>query len=150
MRLALDKARAARRPDAHELIIGSDQVAVLGDTILGKPGNAMANRSQLQAASGQTVDFYTGICLLNTATDSHALQVSPFQVRFRNLSAAEIACYVEREPAFDCAGGFKCEGLGISLFESMHGSDPTGLVGLPLLALCTMLRQEGLDPLLAT
>jgi len=148
-RLALQKARATIKPNTHELIIGADQVAVLDEQILYKPGNAPANKAQLRAASGRKVAFYTGVCLLNTATDSHALKVSPFEVRFRKLSAAEIDRYVEREPAFDCAGGFKCEGLGISLFESMSGPDPTALIGLPLIALCAMLRREGMNPLLS-
>ena len=157
-RLSLMKARAVRPklgaagsgrgyPAPAELIIGSDQVALLNGKVMGKPGSIEANIEQLRAAAGRKVRFLTGISLINTATEAERVEVVPYSVRFRNLSEEDIAHYVAHEPALDCAGGFKCEGLGISLFEALSGPDPTALVGLPLIALCKLLRQQGMDPL---
>jgi 7-methyl-GTP pyrophosphatase len=147
-RLAEAKARAvaARHPDA--LVIGSDQVAVLDGRALGKPGTAAATERQLSSASGRIVEFLTGLCLADTRSGRVQVEVVPYRVRFRTLSGAEIEAYVAREKPFDCAGGFKAEGLGISLFESMEGADPTSLIGLPLIRLCVMLRRAGVDVLL--
>jgi len=146
-RLAEAKARsiAPHHPDA--LIIGSDQVAVLNDTILGKPGNLTANIQQLSAAAGRRVTFLTGLCLLNTETDGADVDVVPFSVLFRKLTPQQISNYVTREKPFDCAGGFKSESLGVVLFERMEGEDPTALVGLPLIRLVTMLARQGMDVL---
>jgi septum formation protein len=146
-RLAAQKAAGGHIGAADELIIGSDQVAVLEGRVLGKPGNAAANCEQLSAASGKTVAFFTGVSVLNTASGRATTQVVPFAVRFRSLTRAQVEAYVRKEPAYDCAGGFKCEGLGIALFESMDGADPTALVGLPMIALCRMLRAHGIEPL---
>ena len=146
-RLAAAKARGASLPGKAELIIGSDQVAVLEGIVLGKPGSHAANKAQLIAASGKTVIFHTAVCLLNTRERVERTEVVRYAVKFLDLSEAQIERYLAIEPAWDCAGGFKCEGLGISLFESMSGADPTALVGLPLIALTGLLRQQGLDPL---
>lgn len=143
-RLAEAKARAvaARRRDA--LVIGSDQVAVLDDQVLGKPGSRERAIDQLRAASGRTVRFLTGLCLLNSATGHVQLEVVPFDVTFRELDDEQIARYVDHEQPLNCAGSFKSEGLGIALFARMDGGDPTALIGLPLITLVSMLAREGL------
>ena len=144
-RLAEAKARAVahRYPDA--LIIGSDQVAYCGETRYGKPGTRANALDQLRSMSGKTVIFHTGLCLLNTATDRCHRRGIPTEVRFRELSDAEIQRYLDREDALNCAGSARSEGLGISLLEALRGDDPNALVGLPLIALCEMLRAEGLN-----
>jgi len=143
-RLAIAKARAlAQRFPAH-LIIGSDQVAELNGKHLGKPGNRENAIAQLTACSGKTVNFYTGLCLFNSATGEYQSLVEPFAVTFRHLTNEEIERYVDAEQPFDCAGSFKSEGLGIALFESLNGRDPNALVGLPLIALCEILRRVGI------
>ena len=147
-RLAAAKARAGRGERRDALIIGSDQVAVIGDRILGKPGSHERAAAQLRAASGRRVSFLTGLALLDTRDDALCTEVVPFHVRFRALGDAEIEAYLEAERPYDAAGSFKSEGLGIALFEAMEGEDPTALVGLPLIRLCTLLRAAGLDPLL--
>ena len=146
-RLAEAKARAcaAQFPDA--LIIGSDQVAVLDDEILGKPGTHENAVQQLCAASGRQVDFLTGLCLLNSQTQQAQIKVVPFSVKFRVLSEQQIENYLLCEKPYNCAGSFKSEGLGICLFEKMDGDDPNALVGLPLIELTTMLSTEGVDVL---
>lgn len=144
-RLAVAKARAvaARWPDA--LIIGSDQVAYLGDEIFGKPGTAERAIAQLQRMRGQRVIFHTALAVLNTRSGQVQIEGVPTMVRFRALSDAEIARYVARELPLDCAGSAKSEGLGITLLEAMQGDDPTALIGLPLIALSRMLRAEGVS-----
>ena len=149
-RLAQAKARSGAEGEHHALVIGADQVAVLDEEILGKPGSAEANRRQLQRAAGRRVQIFTGLCLFATQSRRAAVEVVPFAVQFRKLTIEQITAYVEREQAFDCAGGFRCEGLGSALFERMEGSDPTALVGLPLLSLTQMLAREGVDVLLQT
>lgn len=146
-RLALSKARALKEQYPNALIIGSDQVAWLDGKQLHKPGNAANNRAQLAASSGKTVTFYTGLALINTTTDREQVCVERFETRFKHLNAQQIAYYVEKEKAFDCAGGFKMEGLGIALFETMRGDDPNSLIGLPLIRLCELLTREGVDVL---
>lgn len=149
-RLATEKARSVAAREADALIIGSDQVAVLDGEALGKPGGAEANRRQLARASGRRVEFLTGLCLLNAANGRAQVDVVPCQVQFRVLTPEQIAAYVRRERAYDCAGGFRCEGLGTALFESIQGTDPSALVGLPLMRLVAMLAEEGVDVLLQT
>ncbi|MDX1432431.1 MAG: nucleoside triphosphate pyrophosphatase [Gammaproteobacteria bacterium] len=146
-RLAEAKARevATRAPGC--LVIGADQVAVLEDRILRKPGNAEVNRAQLLACAGRHVEFHTGLALIHADSGRAQTGTVLYTVRFRALGAAQIERYVAREQAFDCAGGFRCEGLGIALFASMHGDDPTALMGLPLIALTDMLAAEGVDVL---
>lgn len=144
-RLAAEKARAvaAAWPDA--LIIGSDQVAYLGDQVFGKPGTESRAVAQLQQMSGQTVVFHTALALLNTRSGRLQTAGIPTRVRFRTLTEAEIRRYVAKEQPLDCAGSAKSEGLGISLLEALSGDDPTALIGLPLIALSRMLRAEGLE-----
>lgn len=144
LRLSQQKAEAvaACYPDA--LIIGSDQCAVLGEQVLGKPGTHAKATEQLRASSGNTVQFLTGLCLLDSRDGSLQLDMIPFSVDFRVLTAAEIDNYLRREQPYNCAGSFKSEGLGISLFKRMHGDDPSALVGLPLIRLMEMLRLHGL------
>ena len=143
-RLCEEKARAIGASRAG-LIIGSDQVATTGDDILGKPGSHEKAVEQLQYLSGKRVCFHTGLCLLNTETDSADVDVVPFTVQFRQLQDSQIERYLRAEVPYNCAGSFKSEGLGITLFESMQGDDPTALIGLPLITLTTMLRKSGIS-----
>jgi len=149
LRLATSKARAlaARHPDS--LIIGSDQACICegASTIIGKPGNFENARQQLVAASGRSVSFHTALVLLNTATGKQQYTHDVFTVRFRELTDAQICSYLQLEQPWDCAGSFKAEGLGIALFAGMSGNDFHSLIGLPLISLCGLLRQNGLDPL---
>ena len=147
-RLAEAKARSGAATAGDALVIGADQVAVLDGEIVSKPGDADTNRHQLERAAGRRIELFTGLCLLSAPSGRTQVEVVPFAVHFRPLSRAQIAAYVERERAFDCAGGFRCEGLGNALFERMEGSDPSALMGLPLLALTRMLANEGVDVLL--
>lgn len=146
-RLAEAKARAVAAREPGALIIGSDQVAVLAGEILRKPGNAEGNRAQLAAAAGRCLEFHTGVCLVHADSGRAQVSVVPVEVRLRALTSDQIARYVEREPAYDCAGGFRWEGLGIALFEHVRGDDPTALMGLPLIRLTQMLAAEDLDVL---
>jgi len=147
LRLAEAKARAVakRHPDA--LIIGSDQVAVLGEQILGKPGTHDKAIEQLRAASGQRVIFQTGLCLYDSRSNTAQLDRVPFAVQFRHLSDEQIEHYLQRERPYNCAGSFKSEGLGIALFERMQGEDPNALIGLPLIQLVSMLETAGVQVL---
>lgn len=142
-RLAEAKARAVAPGHPDALVIGSDQVALLDGTVVGKPGTPAAAAAQLRRASGRAVTFLTGLCLLDTARDAAAVVVEPFAVHFRTLDEARIERYLERERPFDCAGSFKSEGLGIALFERLEGDDPTALVGLPLIRLVSLLGRAG-------
>ena len=144
-RLAELKARtaASRYPDA--LIIGSDQVAVLDNTIIGKPGSHENAVRQLQAASGKKIIFYTGLCLLNSRTGKTQTEAIPYTVVFRQLSRQQIENYLKKEQPYNCAGSFKSEGLGIALFERFEGEDPNTLIGLPLIRLTDMLEQEAIN-----
>ena len=141
-RLAEAKARAvaAQRPGA--VVIGSDQVADLDGTVLDKPGTVSAAHGQLAASSGRDVVFHTAVCVIDAQGDA-LVHVDETRVTFRTLSPTDIERYVERERPLDCAGSFKCEGLGITLFERIVNEDPTALVGLPLIATSRMLRKAG-------
>ncbi|MFO3903743.1 nucleoside triphosphate pyrophosphatase [Enterobacter hormaechei] len=149
VRLAQEKAKslAARFPD--HLIIGSDQVCVLDGMITGKPHTEENARQQLLKARGSIVTFYTGLALYNSSTGHLQTECEPFDVHFRHLSEQEIDDYVRKERPLNCAGSFKSEGLGIALFDRLDGRDPNTLVGLPLIALCQMLRREHYNPLMA-
>jgi septum formation protein len=140
-RLALAKARAVaeRHPDA--LVIGSDQVCALGDTILGKPADAAAARAQLAAQSGQVVSFHTAVAMVGIAAGCWRQHLDETRCRFRVLDTTEIADYIAAESPLDCAGSFKIEGLGIALFERVESVDPTALVGLPLIWVAQALRE---------
>ncbi|MBG0553632.1 septum formation inhibitor Maf [Enterobacter hormaechei] len=146
-RLAKEKAQSlAVRYPAH-LIIGSDQVCVLEGEITGKPYTEQIACQQLLRARGSIVTFYTGLALYNSASGHLQTECEPFDVHFRHLSEQEIMDYVRRERPLNCAGSFKSEGLGIALFDKLDGRDPNTLVGLPLIALCQMLRREECNPL---
>ncbi len=147
LRLAEAKARAVAPAYPQALIIGSDQVAIANGKIYGKPGTHERAVAQLQELSGQSVNFYTALCLYDSRNDSRQICGVPTQVKFRSLSNSEIEHYLAREPAYNCAGSAKSEGLGIALLDSLSGDDPNALVGLPLIALCAMLRQAGMNPL---
>jgi septum formation protein len=142
-RLSEAKARAIGAT-CKGLIIGSDQVATTGDDILGKPGTHEKAVEQLKYLSGKRVCFHTGLCLLNTETDTADVAVVPFNVQFRQLEDSQIENYLQADKPYNCAGSFKSEGLGITLFERMEGDDPTALIGLPLIKLTTMLRKSGI------
>lgn len=151
MRLSELKASAIARkyksdPDGS-LIIGSDQSAVLNGTILTKPGNYENAVKQLTAASGQRIVFHTGLCLLNTLTGNKQSICEPYTVVFKKLSQQTIERYLKKEEPYNCAGSFKSEGLGITLFEKFEGEDPNSLIGLPLIKLIIMLKQEGFEVL---
>ncbi|MDF2180486.1 Maf family nucleotide pyrophosphatase [Neptuniibacter sp. CAU 1671] len=140
----LAAAKAAKVAESHKdaLIIGSDQVAVLGSEILGKPGTHERAVEQLQKLSGQTVTFLTGLSLLNSKTGRYHTEVVPFKVIFRSLTDVMIENYLRAEKPYNCAGSFKSEALGIVLFEKLEGEDPNTLIGLPLIRLVRMLEQE--------
>ncbi len=146
-RLAEAKARAVadRFPDA--LIIGSDQCAVLGEGILGKPGTHEAATRQLLASSGQRVVFHTGLCLLDSDSGETQIDDILYTVHFRRLTEGQIEGYLQKEQPYNCAGSFKSEGLGSALFQRMEGDDPSSLIGLPLIRLVEMLRAAGVDVL---
>ncbi|KTC23823.1 MULTISPECIES: nucleoside triphosphate pyrophosphatase [Pseudomonas] len=144
-RLARHKAEALAASHPGHLIIGSDQVAVLGEQILGKPHTFEKACEQLLAASGNHVTFLTGVALLNTQSGHCEVDCVPFTVHMRELDLPRIERYLRAEQPYDCAGSFKCEGLGVSLFQSTHGCDATSLVGLPLIRLVDMLLKEGVS-----
>lgn len=139
----LARAKAARvaslAPEA--LVIGSDQVAELGQQMLGKPGDHANATRQLRAASGKQVHFHTAVCLL--ADGFTRVHTDLTTVRFRQLEDAQIERYLLRERPYDCAGSFKAEGLGIALFAGIDSTDPTALMGLPMIWLCQQLLQQG-------
>ncbi len=143
LRLAQLKSRAvaAQFPDA--LIIGSDQVALLGEQQVGKPHTHENAKKQLQAASGHAMVFHTALCLYNSRTGNMQARAVPIRIQFRTLSDAVIERYLLAEQPYNCAGSAKSEGLGIALIERFEGEDPNALVGLPLIALVDMLQQEG-------
>jgi len=145
MRLAVAKSIDAGAGLADALVIGSDQVAELDGTLLEKPGSVERASAQLQACSGRAVSFHTALCVFDTHSGQRHTHLDLTRVHFRALQPDEISRYVEREQPLDCAGSFKCEGLGISLFERIDTSDPTALIGLPLIALAKLLREAGLS-----
>lgn len=143
LRLAEAKARAVADAYPDALIIGSDQVATVDGKIHGKPGDHARAVTQLRELSGKTVNFFTGLCLYNSRSGRSQMRGVPTLVSFRQLTDQEIENYLRREPAYNCAGSAKSEGLGIALLAGLQGDDPNALVGLPLIALCDMLRDEG-------
>lgn len=144
-RLAREKAQALREQFPTHLIIGSDQVAVLDGKILGKPLSYGAAQAQLSACSGKSLIFMTGLALFDSNSGSYQLDCIPYTVHFRSLSSAQIARYLKAEEPYDCAGSFKAEGLGISLFRATEGSDASSLIGLPLIRLVEMLQKVGVQ-----
>ncbi len=146
-RLAREKARAVARRHPAALVIGSDQVAALDGRALGKPGSHAGAVAQLLAASGREVEFLTAVAVARDGGERVRLALDRTRVAFRVLDEASVRAYVGRERPLDCAGAFKAEGLGIALFTSVRSSDPTALVGLPLIALCTLLAEAGVQVL---
>lgn len=145
LRLAEAKARAVAVRFADALVIGSDQIADCAGEPVGKPGSRDAAFAQLRALSGKTVVFHTGVALVDAASGRCASTLVNVASTFRTLDTTEIGAYLDREAPFDCAGSVKSEGLGIALFERIESSDPTALIGLPLIALGRLLRGEGID-----
>ena len=146
-RLALAKAHAVVQRYPAALVIGSDQVADLDGTPLGKPGNHERAVAQLRAMSGKTVVFHTAVAVVCRPRRYESQALVPVTVRVRQISDAEIERYLRAEMPYDCAGSAKVEGLGIALLDGVESDDPTALVGLPLIHTCAMLRAAGLDPL---
>ncbi|MAX50572.1 MAG: septum formation inhibitor Maf [Methylophaga sp.] len=144
-RLAQEKARVIAETYPQALIIGSDQVAVADGNILGKPGNHQTAIQQLMMASGKSVTFYTGLALYNAENQTMQHIVEPFTVHFRELTEKQIEYYLNQEKPYQCAGSFKSEGFGISLFSHLEGDDPNSLIGLPLIKLIELLSNEGVD-----
>ena len=146
-RLAQSKAEKVAEKYSSHLIIGSDQVASIDDKILGKPltfDNAM---KQLEMSNGRSVTFYTGLCLYNSKSKQAQVICENFHVHFRKLNEQQHSNYLKKEQPFNCAGSFKSEGLGITLFEKLEGDDPNSLIGLPLIRLVDFLSNEGVDVL---
>jgi septum formation protein len=139
-RLALAKARAVADREPQALVIGSDQVCAIGNQCLGKPGSRDAQAAMLARLSGQLVTFHTAVAVVGIEAGLWQRHRDETRCQFRTLSSEEIADYVAREPGTDCAGGFKCEGLGISLLEHMQSEDPTAIIGLPLIWVAKTLR----------
>lgn len=142
-RLAIEKAKAVAKDYPEALVIGSDQVALHGDEIVGKPHTHERAIEQLKTASGNEIKLYTGLALLNSETGSLQSEVIPFTVHFKTLSERVIESYLRKEQPYNCAGSVKSEGLGIALLERFEGDDPNTLIGLPLIRLVTMLENEG-------
>lgn len=142
----LSRAKAEAVADQHPgaLIIGSDQAAVRDGEILGKPGDHATAVVQLKAASGKYMKFHTGLCLLDTRDGNCREYVDQTRVAFRKLTDEEIERYLQAEKPYDCAGSFKSEGLGITLFEGVESNDPSALMGLPLITLARFLRAAGI------
>lgn len=147
-RLARAKALKLAPDFPAALVIGSDQACLCDKRILGKPGSHTKAIEQLQFCSGKSAHFHTALALLNTKTGECLLSHDIYTVHFRELTLDEIEYYLQQERPFDCAGSFKAEGLGIALFSGMQGQDFHSLIGLPLISLCHLLRQSGLNPLL--
>lgn len=143
-RLAEEKAAHIALKHTNALIIGSDQSLECDGKILGKPENHEKAVAQLTNMSGKSLIFFTGVCVMNSKTGDKESDVVPFRVTFRELSQKEIENYLQTEQPYQCAGSFMSEKLGISLLSSMQGDDPTALIGLPLIRLSEMLRNQGL------
>jgi septum formation protein len=147
LRLALAKAGEVAQRFADAVVIGSDQVADLDGTPVGKPGTHERAVEQLRAMSGRSIVFQTAVAVVRHDRSHAAAVLVPVTVRFRELSGAEIERYLRLEQPYDCAGSAKAETLGIALLSAIESDDPTALVGLPLIATCRLLREAGLDPL---
>ena len=142
-RLSLEKAKVVAAQHPNSLVIGSDQCSVLDEQIRGKPHTHENAIKQLSQSSGKRVSFLTGVCLYDSKDDTYQLEMVPFHVDFRDLSTREIESYLQAEKPYNCAGSFKSEGLGVTLFKRLDGEDPTALIGLPLIKLSEMLRNKG-------
>ena len=144
LRLAQVKAKKVGATHTDALIIGCDQVATLDNQQLGKPLNHDNATRQLRMMRGREVTFHSALCLYNANTGNMQAEVVPYVVKFRNLTDAQIESYLLKEQPYHCAGSAKSEGLGIAIIEKMIGEDPNALIGLPMIALVTMLQNEGL------
>jgi septum formation protein len=145
VRLAYEKAAAVARSHPHAIVIGSDQVAVFDGQVIGKSGNRKTALKQLSNFSGQSIQFVTAVTVLCTHSNFDEQYTDHTRVQFRLLTTEEIERYLEKEAPYDCAGSFKAESLGISLFEQIYSEDPTALIGLPLIRTSAMLRRAGLQ-----
>ena len=141
-RLAVEKAQTVKRRHPEALIIGSDQVAVHGGVITGKPGDRETAIEQLLAASGKTVQLYTGLALVNASSGTLHSRVISYEVTYRVLNEDLIKRYLNREQPYNCCGSLRADGLGIALLTRMVGDDPSALIGLPLIALVELLGKE--------
>ncbi|XKM14385.1 nucleoside triphosphate pyrophosphatase [Orbaceae bacterium ac157xtp] len=148
LRLAQIKAQSVADRYPNKIVIGSDQVGVLNGKIIGKPHTVENARQQLLASSGKTICFYTGMSVMHLATQQKVTICEPFEVTFRQLSIAEIDAYIAKERPLQCAGSFKCDELGITLFDKLKGNDINSLVGLPLIQLTKIMIDMGFNPLL--
>jgi len=144
-RLAVEKAKEIARSYPNALIIGSDQVAMHGEKIVGKPHTHERAVEQLNEASGKKIELFTGLALINSRSGTIQSTVEPFSVHFKDLSDGTIQNYLHKEKPYNCAGSVKSEGLGVSLFKRFDGEDPNALIGLPLIRLVEMLEREGFD-----
>ncbi|NUF50307.1 Maf family protein [Gilliamella sp. ESL0250] len=148
VRLAKLKAQSLVTDYPNSLIIGSDQVGVLDNQIVCKPHTVENARTQLKNSSGKAFYFYTGMTVINTQSMQSTSICEPFKVTFRSLNDAEIDAYIAKEMPLQCAGSFKCDELGITLFDKLEGDDINSLVGLPLLKLNKIMIEMGCNPLL--
>ena len=144
-RLSIAKAEEIAAQIDKGIVIGSDQCASCDGQLLHKPLTVAKAIEQLQWCTGKTATFYTGLCVIDTISETRRTAMVPTRATFRALSNEKIQCYVKREPALNCAGGFKMEGLGISLFASIHSEDPSALIGLPMIALVSLLQSLGIE-----
>jgi len=144
-RLAIAKAQEIAKTNPNSLIIGSDQVALHGKEIVGKPHTHERAVEQLKTASGKKIELFTGLALINSITGSIQSEVVPFTVHFKKLSESTIERYLRKEKPYNCAGSVRSEGLGVVLFERFEGDDPNALIGLPLIRLVTMLENQDFD-----
>jgi septum formation protein len=144
-RLAIAKAKEIAKSYSSALIIGSDQVALHGNEIVGKPHTHERAVEQLRTASGKKIELFTGLALINSETGSIQSEVIPFTVHFKTLSESTIERYLRKEQPYNCAGSVRSEGLGVALFEKFEGDDPNALIGLPLIRLVAMLENQGYD-----
>jgi len=147
-RLAIAKAKAvSTHENIRALFIGSDQTASCNGRLLGKPGNVTSAQEQLSHCQGNVVMFYTALALYDSDSKTTLADTTTTEVKFRSLTRQQINTYIEKEQPLDCAGSFKCEGLGISLFDYIRSDDPSALIGLPLIRLTSFLNQFGASPL---
>lgn len=146
-RLAIAKAQAVAAVQPGALIIGSDQVAIHGSEIVGKPRDRSEAVAQLRAASGQEITLHTGLALINSSSGDIQSAVVPYTVKFRDIDDRQINLYLDKEQPYACSGSLRADGLGIVLLECYSGDDPNALIGLPLITLVRMLEQAGMDPL---
>jgi len=144
-RLAIAKAQEIAKTNPNSLIIGSDQVALHGKEIVGKPHTHERAVEQLKTASGKKIELFTGLALINSITGSIQSEVVPFTVHFKKLSESTIERYLRKEKPYNCAGSVRSEGLGVVLFERFEGDDPNALIGLPLIRLVAMLENQDFD-----